>query len=809
MAEKNENLNFDQRKESLEAAREYQKEMSKNLSSFLTQLNKEVEIRKEITNLSSQLNEITKEIQKEEEKGLKADRELIELLKKQRKEYELLIKQSSYMVENLSKGKALMTAITNESKELSKNFAKGILVYLNESDKSIKHFNLSLALSGTMADIFSKNLTEGALAAAHLGASLQDMILIQKTFSEEIGGLVSLNKKELENVYAISKIGDVGVETASKMVAKYVELGGSVDYATQGIEDTINNTRSMGLVVSNVLKKIDANIGKISQYNFKNGRKGLEEMVQYSEKYKVNMDSAFNTIEKSRTLEGALEMSSQLAVMGGNFAKADPFKLFFQSRNDVAAFTKEMNQMLKGIYSFNKATGDFSASAYEMDRLRAVAEATGRDYKELAQEATTLARIDMAKSQIRLPLGDKDKEMLTSMATMSKNGIFSIKVKGDTVDLSKLTNQQISLLKQEKEKLDTMVTQNQSFDELYKNFIMELKASLLPLLEQLNWVLSGVRSITSQIPENIKPILTKSLAGGALLLAGVSTLGPILKMFSFSLSSFKDIFSLGKKGGNITNTITNTVGSSSPDLAKSTVQQQAFNQTTSNPAVTSGNYARAASIAAIGVAALGIGAGIMLATKGFSGLANSISKLSPEQLNTLSTSIISLSVVFGGLIVGLGVLAYTPAGPAAIGMLMGLGGAFLALGGGIGIASAGIGYMLDKFTKLNESVVGLQNVNFKGMETGFKIASDFLTKDDSNLVKLKETLETISKMDFSNIKPLKELKNIIEKGIEVRFAKGQEANLVVHNHIVIDNQKFALKNTEKAMLEIKRKNVGL
>jgi hypothetical protein len=98
-----------------------------------------------------------------------------------------------------------------------------------------------------------------------------------------------------------------------------------------------------------------------------------------------------------------------------------------------------------------------------------------------------------------------------------------------------------------------------------------------------------------------------------------------------------------------------------------------------------------------------IGAGVYMAATGMANLADSVSKLNPQQLDAFNTALIALVgilLIFGIAVVTLGMLA---TGPQAMGILT-IAAAFFLIGAGIGIAAAGIGKMAVGFTALFEAI---------------------------------------------------------------------------------------------------------
>jgi hypothetical protein len=108
-----------------------------------------------------------------------------------------------------------------------------------------------------------------------------------------------------------------------------------------------------------------------------------------------------------------------------------------------------------------------------------------------------------------------------------------------------------------------------------------------------------------------------------------------------------------------------------------------------------------AAAAGLGAMGVGIGEGINLAATGISKLADSMSKLTKEQADTLKTIAVTLAVTFPLSAIGIA-LAGAAATEGALGFLA-LGAAFVGIGFGINLATKGIGTMAEGLADLNKS----------------------------------------------------------------------------------------------------------
>jgi hypothetical protein len=654
---------------------------------------------------------------------------------------------------------------------------KDVPRYLNEADKSIKNLNLNLGASGENARRTTQSFIDSAKVTAQLGVSVQDLVAMTQQYADTTGRITGLTAKENIAIAQIAKGTALGAQGASQMASNFFDMGKGVVDTRNAIEGLVNSSEKLGINSGKVLQNINQVFQRSKEFTFNNGIAGLGAMAQQSEKIRISLDSIFNAAEKARTLEGSLSMASQLMVMGGNFAKADPFQLSFLARNKPDEFTKKIGDMTKGIARFNSATKEFEVTAVDMDRLRVVAEATGISISELKDSAIEASRIKMATSA--LFVGSKeDREMIARLSTM-ENGRMTVSIKGQDIDISKLTNEHVNLLKVEGKSLEQRAKSAQAFDELWGNTLMEVKATFLPLLEQLNMVLGWTRTAIDSLRD----------WGNGSLLPALATIGGIVLAFKalpFMTGGIGKMVSGGAKGGGswLSRMFGGAGGAGSASKSISGISAAAGGAT--------------GSILAFGAAMIGVGLGIKLASEGISRMAESIAKLDSEQLSTFTSTLIGFGVGIGVMVGALALLATNPIGAAGL-IALGAVSAFIAaIGFGIGQATSGFG-------DLARGMSSIGNMNFSTALDFMSKASDFLTADGANLDKLTAGLIAIKNVEQNSYN---QLKTLIDKGIELRLPKDAQllCNIEVHNDL--DGEKFVSRFAKKFAIAINDMNAG-
>jgi len=808
----------------LEELLKYQKELNNSMNNS-TNIQDKIKLNEELIS-----NE--KRIQREHE----------EVSKLSKKEISKLSAEEKKLLNDIvSKEKEINTELTKQVKrrqftiDLAKQLGQQLKLgwkYLQDADKIIKSTNLSLGMSGAKAVAMRDAFEKSAGYVTRLGGSIADIQGVMQGYADETGRARALSSDMVKDITAIGKGTGLGIEQAAKLGAQFELMGydakGTMDYV-QGVVDT---SERMGVNTTKVLKNVNDNFKKLNTYTFQQGVKGFAQMAMYAEKFKIDIGQALNAADVARSLEGAIDLAAQLQVMGGEFAKTDPFEMLFLSRNDPAKFTEKIADMTKGVVSFRKmADGSFEKyiSPADRDRLAAVAKSMGMEASALTEIAERQAEIQKMRQEMGgLGLSGEQKEAIEGAAFYNKEtGKFQVKLADTMINIKDLTHEQAKKFENEQVLLKDRAKQAMTFDETFKATINSLKTALLPLLKNINGVLTWLSPSVDKLGE------ISGKGGGlmkAVLLLGGTVAG--LKGAAFLMnkgvsnwistgSAFKGVGGKAATGG-----IRGFLGGGSKAAAG------AVTNTTGSAAagVKGGGLNALGKGVGIGAAGAGMGAGIMLAAKGLSELADSMAKLTPEQAKSLERIAITMAITFPVAAVGIA-LAGTAASAGALGFLA-LGAAFVGIGFGIKLATTGIGKMGEGLAKLNESGggAGKELLSVAGgvaaitlaMGAGGLISMFAFNKSLSKMSKNSSGIEKIgaafaniqtvlsgTKEDFlavenaiasignSNVRGgglFTELSNLLKKPLQVEFANNGKVSLTNDITLNLDGQRFMNKS---------------
>ena len=776
---------------------------------------------------------------------------LSEGLTDEQKKEGLLEKLIAEQQEQITNEKNLNTQIENgiKSRQRQINLVKdlGGLIkqgwqYLQEQDKTIKNTILSLGMSGAKADLMRKSFEQSAKFVTRLGGSLADIQSIQQGYADETGRARAMTASMVEDITLIGKGTGLGIEQATKLGAQFEFIGLDAKRSMTYVQGIVDTSERMGINTTKVLKNVSDNFKKLNTYSFTAGVKGMAKMAEDAEKFQVSMQDALSAADAAKGLEKAIDLAANLQVMGGEFAKTDPFEWMYLARNEPEKLTQKISEMTRGLVTFKKnSEGVFEKfiSPADRQRLESVAKSLGISNEEMIKITQRRADLDKMNQQLAgTGLSGREKELVQGAAIFNaKSGKFQVELAGSMKDIGTLTTTQAESFAAEQKTLAERAKEAMTFDQTLKSIIEMLKASLLPILNGINIMLKPVAKLADVIE---KSGIGMAGAAAILITAGLlwkgvtNKLGNVVSQWVQKNGGKGFSGYIGKAGGGgatasqAEQTIANKGGEGLSGLAQ---QRQGIGR---GAAMAGKGKMFAGAGAGIGAAALGVGAGIGAAAAGISLLATAMSKLDPEKAKTLQGIVLTLGgIMTVGIGAAVGIAAIGAAGGAVAGPLMAFGGAVALIGLGIGVAAGGIGLMGMGLSKMIDSSKGAGS-SLKGVALGIAeiglamagtgVASIFgggamviglkqianqapaiaqvgeafanikavLSGSKEDFVAIQNAVESISKVNIKGGGMLADLANLLKTPLKVEFAN-KEMTMANNITLDIDGERFMRK----------------
>jgi hypothetical protein len=703
--------------------------------------------------------------------------------------------------------------------------------YLQDQDKIIKSTILNLGMSSAKAAAMRDAFKHSAGYVIDIGGSMADIQTVMQGYAEETGRARVMTADMVKDIVDIGKGTGLSVEEATRLGAQFELMGfdarGTADYV-QGVVDT---SERMGVNTTKVLKVVNDNFKRLNTYTFQQGVKGFAQMAMYAEKFKIDINQALNAADVARSLEGAIDLAAQLQIMGGEFAKTDPFEMLFLARNDPAKFTEKIADMTKGVVSFRKmADGTFEKfiSPADRDRLRNVAKSLGMEADALTQITERQAEIQRMRQQMAgMGLTAEQKEIIEGAAQWDKEtGKFQVELGGLMRDISSLTSDQADAFKIEQKLLKDRAEEAMTFDDKFKATIEILKTTFLPLLDKINTVLLPR---LAKIAEKFIKFAEQGTWG--MIKAAGMLMGPAL---IFKTASNLISRSLGRAGGAVLSRMGGgTKGLSNILTPTADSKSGLFEQRKGIGMAAAGKGAGMAAVGkgvGIGAAGAGVGAGIMLAAKGIGDLAQSIKDVDVNKLKEMNKTV----AILGGTMVGIlvpAIFAIGAAGTAGALGLLAVGAAVVGIGFGIKLATEGIGHMALGLAEMNKSgggagkqllgvaggiaaiTVAMAAGGFLGLMTfnkglrriarhsegiekigiAFKNINAVLSGSRDDFIAVENAVKSISNANIRGGGMFTELANLLKKPLQVEFANNGRVSMTNDITLNLDGKRFMNK----------------
>ena len=768
-----------------EQIQEAVKRSTASLKDFADAQKKVVENYKIMQKINLQLKVVGEEIARLEEEKSDGYEEQVKNLRRQEADLKQnlnLIKETN---KELSKGKNLAKSVGNELLTWGKGLTSQFIPSLSEVFNTFLKLNdlamqtsVSIGMSGEGMKLMTGNIEKAQSTWGDLGFDLESSAKMQQSLNEGTGRQVVLSQQAQETAALTARALNMQSDELGGLIGEMDQFGMGSELAMKSILDMRVQSEQMGVNSGKVIKKFQQNLGLMNKLNFKDGVKGMQKMAILSEKYKIEMSAVAAAADKAFNPEGAIEMAAKLQTLGGSLAGlGDPFQLMYKARNNPEKFMEDITMAAKQSAEFDPKSGDFKVSAYEMDRLRVAAEATGMSMEDLVGTAKQAAKMDYLGNMMKgIDLTPEQKDMLSGMAEITEGGEVLINGK----KFSDMSRQDLVKLTERSMELKDLAAQAQSSQaELqgiknaimiaFVNFFTENKDTIKGFLTGVKDFIIGVRNFFSPTglvvtalalyfgPKVLWPIIQGRLFGSSAAAAfKTGTMGGMGKQSSVS-SGAKDFVKGQKPGGTASplpdgKNMTGTAGGMSAlgSAAGQAIKILAFAAAIYilAQALKVFNEVEWSSLVKGGIAIVGFGLALQMVGPILNGFSAQATAATPAMLG-LGAAILLLGaglflmgqVPLANLIVGfIGLyavlMAFSVLAPLltmGVSVLLALGAAFLMIGGAVLLAAMGVAMIVDSFTIMfavigaNGAGLFMAGLGFLAMSAGIGLLTLSLT----------------------------------------------------------------------------------
>lgn len=282
--------------------------------------------------------------------------------------------------------------------------------------------NKETTLTGELSKDIQMDIIASAAGAERFGMNMEDVGEFYIGLVENSGKFSLINKKLMDDAQPIASVLNKSMKDVGLMVSEFERVGIGASSTLKIIDEVITKEISLGMNAKKVTENIQINIGKLNEYGFKNGVKGLEDMARKAIEFRMEMGSVFSIAEKVFSPEGAIDFTANLQVLGGAIGDFnDPLKLMYMATNNVEGLQDALSGAAKSLATYNVEQGKFEVIGINLRKGKEMANAMGISMGELNKIAVAAAERVQASTALMsrgLILKDKEKEFLTNLSRM-------------------------------------------------------------------------------------------------------------------------------------------------------------------------------------------------------------------------------------------------------------------------------------------------------------------------------------------------------------------------------------------------------
>jgi hypothetical protein len=295
---------------------------------------------------------------------------------------------------------------------------------LTNESKLLTEINSQVGINGELSKGLQKDMIQASIEASRYGFSLNQIGELYTTLSSNSGKFALINRDIMESAAPVATILGKTMSEMGDLISRFEVVGSGADKTIKALGDAALRTVSLGLNARTVSKQMTDNIGKLNEYGFQNGIKGLERMAQKAVEFRMEMSSVTAIADKVFSPEGAIELSANLQVLGGAMGDFnDPIKLMYSATNNVEGLQDALIGAAKGLATYNQEQGKFEITGVNLRKAKEMANSLGISMGELTKTAIAgaermSASTALMANSVTSGMDDKDKEFLINMSRM-------------------------------------------------------------------------------------------------------------------------------------------------------------------------------------------------------------------------------------------------------------------------------------------------------------------------------------------------------------------------------------------------------
>lgn len=367
------------------------------------------------------------------------------------------------------------------------------------TDDELRKSAVSIGLNASQYEKFAKSAWDASVTTLSIGVSASDLVKIQQGYNSTLGTTLLLTSEQQVKMGYLIKGTTLSNDGVQKMAIGMGRVGINTDETYKITEKLLNKAQDYGISADKATTTLLNNIGLAQSYNFAQGIDGLSKMVIQSSLLSINMSSIGGLSEKLFNVQGAVEMSAKLNVLGGQFSQiGDWSQLMFNAREDITELQNMVAKSLSDSAFYDVEKKMFTISSMNRQRLRSAADALGISVKELEETTLKQAQIQEVSSKLTINVDDETRSMVAMMA-QNVDGVWKINIGDDLINVKNLTTTQIESIKEQSIAIQKQADLATGFQTAWNSMKLSFQATLAPIITEMIPVVKSMISTASSI----------------------------------------------------------------------------------------------------------------------------------------------------------------------------------------------------------------------------------------------------------------------------------------------------------------------
>lgn len=364
--------------------------------------------------------------------------------------------------------------------------------YGREEQTIRNNINSAMSVTGILAYDIRNDIMQSAKNALIYGYSIKDITDEYKSLNAETGRFNILSTEILQQSFVTARELNMTLDEMGSTFAEFQKVGIGYRDTIDDLDKIAKKSLELGLSGAQTVKDVRDNLSLLNQYGFSNGVQGLAQMSRIAKEFRIDLKDAMTIADNVMSPEKAIDLSAQLQALGGAIGEfTDPFKLLYDSTNNVEGLQTALVGLTKDLATYNEKTGAFEVTGANLRKAKEMAAQLNIPLTDITKSAKAAQERMQGLQDISIApfrnISGEEKDFLLNLAHM-EHGEMMISIPenlrttfeglGKTgyhldsgmANISQMTMAQYNLIKQYQDQFKTL-----SPEDIAKNQFTEIQ----------------------------------------------------------------------------------------------------------------------------------------------------------------------------------------------------------------------------------------------------------------------------------------------------------------------------------------------